>query len=408
MNYSSRSFLLIWISIFLATFAISISSSPLPYLIRDLVSVAGDPEKTEKLASIGISIAISLNSVAVIAGSYAGGFVLDRIGRKKAIVLAFTVLASGFVLFVLSQSAVPVFVASFLQKLGYWLAMPSFDALVAGLTSPSSRGTSYGFFNISWMAAQIPGPFLGGLVADVLGLRAPFILGLVVSFLTVVLSTFIAEKERASNLFEKTLSDDADREAEESSSVPLRNVLLMFGTAFLLNGIANGAISAAMNSFMVFYLKASTTEFGLAHSLGFGFVGALVQVPGGKLADKFGRKPLVLFSFLIVPLIPLLAISKNVWQFTAIMGFIVAIGNIGAPATTAWLMDSVEKSKRASASGIVNTINGAGSAVGPIIGGGLWNLTDAIFTFGVIAAIFSASFFVYLKIKETRVHKDYG
>jgi len=149
MAYASKTFVAIWICMFLATFATSISRPAVPYLIKELVLVPNDPAKTEELTSTGIGVVLALNSVAVVIGSFLGGFISDKIGRKRSILLAFTVLALGFIVFILSQSLVLLFSASFLEMLGYYLASPSFMALVADFTSRSSRGKSYGIFNLS-------------------------------------------------------------------------------------------------------------------------------------------------------------------------------------------------------------------------------------------------------------------
>jgi len=195
MSYLSKVFLVLWACMFLATFTTSLVSSPIPYLIEEFVEVPGDLEKTKGATSFGIGIVLALNSVALIIGSFFGGFVADRIGRKKAIIVAFTVLASSFVVFYLSQEVMLLFAASFIEMFGFYLANPSFKALIADFTPRSSRGTSFGIFNLSWIISQIPGPVLGGLIADISGLKMPFILSLLMSLIAIVFSILISKKK---------------------------------------------------------------------------------------------------------------------------------------------------------------------------------------------------------------------
>lgn len=199
------------------------------------------------------------------------------------------------------------------------------------------------------------------------------------------------------------ISGNYSKDDQSASLMPFKTVLSLFGIAFIINGLANGAFSAIMRPYVMFNLQASTTEFGLVNSLGFGLVTAIVQIPGGKLADKFGRKPLVLSSSLAIPFFLALAFTRNIWQFVLIAGIICTVGNISAPAIDAWLMDSVPKSKRASVSGVINTINGVGMVVGPIIGSYLWNSMGAIVSFAATGLVFSFQLPAYLKIKETHV-----
>jgi MFS family permease len=187
-------------------------------------------------------------------------------------------------------------------------------------------------------------------------------------------------------------------------AVPLRRVIFIFSLTNLLIGLLNGFIGPLLNGFLMFRLGADPTEYGLVLSVAFGVITGLVQVPGGKLADKFGRKPLVLFSFLSVPLVFVLAFSRSLLEFSLIMGAISAVGNISSPAISAWLMDLVPQHKRASVSGITQTLTGVGLSAGPTAGSYVWNSTkpDASIPCGVAALIFAVALPFYLILAEPR------
>jgi MFS family permease len=87
------------------------------------------------------------------------------------------------------------------------------------------------------------------------------------------------------------------------------------------------------------------------------------------------------------------------------MGGISAVGNISSPAISAWLMDLVPEQKRASVSGITQTLNGIGLTAGPNAGSYVWNSTkpDAVASCGVAALIFAASLPFYLMLKEPTI-----
>ena len=403
MSYTSRMFIAVWICMFLATFAISISSPAIPYLIKELVSVPDNPAKTEEFTSTGIGVMLSLNSIALVVGSLFGGFISDKVGRRKSVLLAFAVLALGFILFIISQSLMLLFTASFLEMLGYYLASPSFIALIADYTSHSSRGKGYGIFNLSWITAQIPAPILGGYLAELLGLKIPFYLSLIMAIATIPFSLMVPRQVHKEEILNENTNCTEDNDS--LPPMPLRTVLTLFTMSYLISGLANGFVNALINSYVIFDLGASTAEFGLVSSLGFGLVTALAQIPGGKLADKFGRKPLVLSSGLIIPLIPVLAFTSNIWQFILVLAFICLIGNISSPAVNAWLMESVPSSRRASASGLTRMANGVGMAVGPILGSYSWSSIGSAASFSITGLIFSIQLIPYLKISETHAKR---
>ena len=185
-------------------------------------------------------------------------------------------------------------------------------------------------------------------------------------------------------------------------------MILIFSVTNILNGLLNGFVNPVLNGMLLFKLEAAPAMYGLVLSLSSSLVTGLVQLPGGKLTDRFGRKPLVLFGFLGVPLIFLLGLSRSLLDFSFIMGGISAVGNISSPAISAWLMDLIPKQRRASVSGITQTLNGIGLTVGPNMGSYTWNATkpDAIIPCGISAVIFVASLPFYLMLKEPRKDSD--
>jgi MFS family permease len=70
----------------------------------------------------------------------------------------------------------------------------------------------------------------------------------------------------------------------------------------------------------------------------------------------------------------------------------------------AWLMGLVPEHRRASVSGITQTLNRVGLTVGPCMGSYVWNATlrDAVIPCGIAAMIFAAAFPFYLMLKEHR------
>jgi len=198
-------------------------------------------------------------------------------------------------------------------------------------------------------------------------------------------------------------SNSFDKENNKERRAELRRIILIFCITNILNGLLNGFINPVLNGLLLFKLEAAPAMYGLVLSLSSSLVTGLVQLPGGKLADRFGRKPLVLFGFLGVPLILLLGFSRSLLEFSLIMGGISAVGNISSPAISAWLMDLIPERKRVSVSGITQTFNGVGLTVGPNLGSYAWNATkpDAVIPVSISAVIFVSALPFYLVLKET-------
>jgi MFS family permease len=393
-NYKSRIFLVLWSVNFLFTFSTNLIPTSRAYLTKAFV---GNVE-TATMEALGILL--SLGSAAATIGYFAGGFAADAIGKKKVVILSFTVLAIGCGLFVIAPNLYGLYLANFVMFFASGFSSPAISALVADCSEQCSRGMAFGVFNLSGIASGVAAPLLAGYIAQFVNLYMPFMLAVLVS----VAGLFVAYLLRGKSVDKKDKKSHAVRTTSTSASLGLKRVIIIFSVTNILNGLLNGFINPVLNGMLLFKLAAAPAEYGLVISLSSSLVTGLVQVPGGRLADRFGRKPLVLFGFLGVPLAALLGFSNSLLDFSLIMGGISAVGNISSPAISAWLMDLVPEHRRASVSGITQTLSGVGLTIGPSMGSYVWNATqpDAVTPCGIAAVIFAAAFPFYLMLKEPK------
>ena len=397
-NYRSRIFLVLWSVNFLFTFSTNLIPTSRAYLTKAFV---GNVE-TATMEALGILL--SLGSAAATIGYFAGGFAADAIGKKKVVILSFTVLAVGCGLFVIAPNLYGLYLANFVMFFASGFSSPAISALVADCSEQCSRGMAFGVFNLSWIASGVAAPLLAGYIAQFVNLYMPFMLAVLVS----VAGLFAAYLLKGKNVDKKDKKSHEVKTTSTGTSLGLKRVIIIFSVTNILNGLLNGFINPVLNGMLLFKLAAAPAEYGLVVSLSSSLVTGLVQVPGGRLADRFGRKPLVLFGFLGVPLAALLGFSNSLLDFSLIMGGISAVGNISSPAISAWLMDLIPEHRRASVSGITQTLNGVGLTVGPSMGSYVWNATqpDAVIPCGIAAVIFAAAFPFYLMLKEPQENRS--
>jgi MFS family permease len=396
-NYRSKIFLALWAVNFLFTFSTNLIPTSRAFLTKLFV---GNVE-TATMEALGIMI--SIGSAAATIGYFVGGFAADSFGRRKVVLISFAILTASCALFAFAPNLYFLYLASFIEFFAAGFSSPAISALVADCSEQCSRGTAYGVFNLSWVSAGVAGPLLAGFIAQFVYLQVPFLLAALVS----ILGLFVSFLLKGNNARKKETTDQSDSKMEGNSfeqRAMLRRIILIFSVTNVLNGLLNGFVNPVLNGMLLFKLEAAPAMYGLVLSLSSSLVTGLVQLPGGKLADRFGRKPLVLFGFLGVPLILLLGFSRSLLDFSLIMGGISAVGNISSPAISAWLMDLIPEQRRASVSGITQTLNGIGLTAGPNIGSYVWNVTkpDAVIPCAISAVIFVASLPFYLMLKEPR------
>jgi len=148
-------------------------------------------------------------------------------------------------------------------------------------------------------------------------------------------------------------------------------------------------------------LGASYTLLGMVVSI-YGAVQLVTQIPAGRLSDRLGRKPLMLAGLLSFATLPLLYIyATSAYLLLPIRAF----GGVGAslvwPVAMAMIVDQASSTKRGSAMGWYNATFFSALAVGPAIGGGLYDLFGlrAPFYFWALLGAFSFVI-VLLRVRE--------
>ena len=146
----------------------------------------------------------------------------------------------------------------------------------------------------------------------------------------------------------------------------------------------------------------------------FTLVSTPLQIPAGKLSDKFGRKPFIVAGLLLYAvasaLFPIFSPSDTLTHapFASLCGLILARALQGAgaglffPSITAFLTERTSEAERGEAFSIYNIGLGAGLALGPLAGGALTNSLNAIapFVACVSLALFSAFLVLFLVQEE--------
>jgi DHA1 family multidrug resistance protein-like MFS transporter len=105
----------------------------------------------------------------------------------------------------------------------------------------------------------------------------------------------------------------------------------------------------------------------------FAVVSLTLNIPGGIVSDKFGRKPLVVIGLLLYAVAAILfPLSKSPYDWIFIRALQGAGAGIFFPAITALIADITSEEERGHALSVYNMGLGIGLAVGPISGGFLF------------------------------------
>jgi MFS family permease len=120
-------------------------------------------------------------------------------------------------------------------------------------------------------------------------------------------------------------------------------------------------------------LGATATSIGLIGSVEM-LAAALVQIPGGYLTDKYGRKWLISSMTFIAALARVFYVYAPSWEWILVGALIVGVCRIYQPALNAIVADSLPREKRGMGFSIINLIASVSTTPAPLIAGYLFTL----------------------------------
>lgn len=308
------------------------------------------------------------------------GWLSDKIQKRKPIAIAgYTLAAIAKPLIGLSTAWPGVLAGRFLDRLGSGTRSAPRDALVAASADEKARGKAFGLEGIG----DNLGAFLGPLVAIALlfylkvQIREIFYLAIIPGLIAVVM--IILVKEQKDHI---------------SSKYKLDTNVLHFPTLYwkYLAVTAVFGIGNLSSSFMILQTRSVGVPLIITIFIYavFNLVAAIVSYPSGFLSDKFGRKNVLLTSFVLF-LATALGFAKTSSIFASAVLFILygAYQGIFRTAGKAFASDFVKAEVRASAVGWYNAAVGLSGLVASITAGIIWDRVghSAVFIF---AAIFAA------------------
>lgn len=307
------------------------------------------------------------------------GSLSDKLQKRKPIALAgYLIAAIAKPLIGLSISWQGVLGARVLDRFGAGSRSAPRDALIASSVDEESRGRAFGLEGVGDNAGAFLGPLLAVflLVSWQMDIRYIFYLAVVPGLLAFLMVLLV--KERPTAVLAKSKIDISLR------NFPRRYWQYLLVTA--LFGIGNSS-----NSFLIL----RTTDIGVSLEAtiliyaAFNLVAAVISYPAGSLSDVWGRKTVLLLSFVIFLVAYLgFALIQNVVVVAVLFIFYGFYQGIFRAVGKAFATDFVPEHLRASGVGWYNTTVGVAGLVASIVAGLLWDHIDhsAVFLYGAVFA----------------------
>lgn len=330
-------------------------------------------------ATIGVIEGLAETTVALL--KYFSGTISDKLGQRKPIFAAGYTLSNAVrPLIGIATQWWHVLFFRVADRIGKGVRSAPRDALLADSVSPQNMGFAFGFQRAMDHAGAIVGPLIATALIQWGGLSIPtvFLLSVIPSIITILLAWFLVkEKPRRPKKAQGVLLAGSLRNRRYLVFL-VAVIIFTLGNstdAFLLLKARDAGISIAMLPIIWVVLHISK---------------ALFSMPGGRLSDRIGRKPVIVAGWLVYGLVYLgfayAAGQAAIWALFFAYGLYFGLCE---GTEKAFVADIVAGDQRGGAYGLYNMAVGIAAFPASVVFGVVWERlgSQSAFIMGALLAL---------------------
>jgi MFS family permease len=302
--------------------------------------------------------------------AYPGGWLTDRWGQRRALMFFSILAAGGYALVLVWQHWLALLAGAFLFLAWSALSLPTTFSVVA--TSLQARQHTMGIGvqslvrRLPMMLGPLAGGWLIGRVGVVQGVQHALLLCIALSLLTMVFQWFMADSDAVSpesrtnsSFFEVVKSFTPELRELLASDILIRFCERIPYAFVILWAMNHGGLTAQ--------------QFGVLIAIEMG-TAMLCYLPVAHLADKYGRRPFVLATFVFFTLFPVSLLWAESFGWLAVAFVVRGLKEFGEPARKALIIGEASPEFRARTYGAYYLIRDCVVTTGSLIGAWLWSI----------------------------------
>ena len=332
--------------------------------------------------------------------SFPGGYLSDKIGYKKALIVFNIMAMFGFTIVILISTWWAVILGAIFFLSWTAISLPAIMSLVSQVVGKDRRALGVSLHSLVRRIPMALGPIIGGALIGyygiVIGVRLAFGIALYLAIVATIIEFYFIEEPPKKQRPPLKL-----RESLANINPALRTLLV----SDILIRFAEQIPYAFLAIWAMNYNGISSLQFGYLTAIEMA-TALLIYIPVGYLADVTQRKkPFVVITFGFFTLFPtVLYFSHTFWVF--VIAFIVrGLKEFGEPTRKALIMDLAPEDAKASTFGTYYLIRDIIVSIAAYSAAIFWNISPAtnffVATgFGVIGTIFFAIYGKDLKQLE--------
>src|SRR5213075_1946724 len=312
--------------------------------------------------------------------AYPGGVLVDLWGHRRAF-LAFNIVSIvgyALVLFVPHWGAVIAGMFLFLS----WscFSLPATFSLVAAALEANRHSMGIGVQSVIKRLPIMIAPFLGGVLIDrfgvIGGVRIALVISIVLSGATIFVQRCLRDEPKEETPGERLNVLQSLREFNS----PMRRLLL----SDILIRFCERIPYAWVVIFAMDYIGMSAKEIGVLTMVEM-LAATLCIIPAAHYADRYGREPFVIVTFIMFTLFPISLLMSRSFSGLVIAFTIRGLKEFGDTSRKALIIGYSDSARRGQMVGAYYLVRDLIVSTGAILGAYLWKLGPGLNFLGAVA-----------------------
>ena len=330
--------------------------------------------------------------------AYPGGVLVDIWGHRRAF-LAFnliSIVGYALVLFIPHWGAVIAGMFLFLSWTCF--SLPATFSLVGATLAASRHSMGIGVQSVIKRLPIMIAPVLGGMLIDrfgiIGGVRIALLISIVLSALTILVQRQLREEPKQEVATDERWS--FWRSLREFNA-PMRRLLL----SDILVRFCERIPYAWVVIFAMDYIGVSAKEIGVLTTVEM-LAAILCIIPASHFADRLGREPFVIVTFIMFTLFPISLLVSRSFSALVIAFMIRGFKEFGDTSRKALIIGYCEPQRCGQMVGAYYLVRDLIVSVGAILGAYLWKLGPALNFLGAAAFGVAGTIFYVKTIRQSR------
>jgi len=324
---------------------------------------------------------------------YPGGWIADHLGRRRAFLIFIALASIGYLVYLLSFSWLLVFVGLTLAMAWQSMASPATFAVIGDSLPRERRAMGFTLQSILKRIPIVIAPVIGGAIIASFGIVKGIHIGLLITLGLAALTILLVLRVNVT--------------IKATKATNIKGVWNSFHSALkrlLVSDIIIRTCEGMTGVLTILYVTnvhgVSLTRYGFLIAIQM-ITSILVYLPAGKIADRIGRKPFVIVTFLSFALFPFAVIFATSFSLLVVAFVIGGLREIGEPSRKAMIVDLAHEDTRARSVGLYYLVRSLSITPAAAIGGLLWSITPQV-PFVLAGIIGLAGTLVFIATVEER------